>query len=480
MTDGWGAWDNNPGDMQQNPDPWGPTNPDPWGAQQNPNPWGAPSLAPAAAPEPMRFSRTDLIARHGQGEVWRATLRGSEKLYALKILLDPQPGVQNIGPVRRFEREVRAQSTLTHAGIMPVVASNFIDSPPWFVMPLAEYSLRDLLQQEGPELSHDECVSIVSQLAEALAHAHQDGVIHRDVKPENLLWLDERWVLSDFGLCRDYGADSTTYTQAGTALGTLPYMAPEQWTDPHNVKAPADIFSIGRVFYELLTGRVPWPSIQMERVPDRFKYIVTKCLNEAPNSRYSSVEAFMTDLQALTASQTDLALPLDHAQQLAEKVAANDPAATVELVHFVLRNVSDEIFLGKFLPSVTPPVLAALQNHDHSAFAQIVRAFDRVCSGSHPFSWTDSAGRCLNRVFRISDDPALRQLVLARILRLGTEHNRWAVREIYVSLIASLTDAHDILMVANQLSDYPEGAAFIRGGIDHVSLPPRIVEALAA
>lgn len=482
MAEGWGTKDDDPWGAKKNPDPWGVKNDNPWGAKKDPDPWGtSPAPSPEAPPVSTRltFHRTALIARHGQGEVWRATLENSDNLYALKFLLQPQQDVRDIGSIRRFEREVRAQSTLTHAGIMPVVTSNFSDSPPWFVMPLAEHSLRDVLSEDRA-LPEDECVTIISQIAEALAHAHQDGVIHRDVKPENILWLNKRWVLSDFGLCRDYGADSTTYTQAGTMLGTLPYMAPEQWTDPHNVQAQADIFAIGRVFYEILTGKVPWPNLQMERVPDRFKYIITKCLNEAPARRYASVDAFMTDLQALTASQTDLALPIDHAQKLAERVAANDPSATTELIHFVLGNVSDEIFLGGFLPSVTPPVLAAMQNQDQMAFTQIVRAFDLVCSGSHPFSWTDSAARLLERVFNISNDPNTRQMVLARILRLGTEHNRWAVREIYVNIIANLTDAHDILMVAGQLSDYPQGAVFIREVTDNISLPRRIVEALAA
>lgn len=468
MTNNWG----NAG----NEDPWGQPAPDPWDqATQMQDPWGAPTEATNV----MRFQKKNLIARHGQGEVWCAELEGSEKQYALKFLLTGPHDGDPESAKRRFGREVRAQSTLTHPGIMPVVSSNFVDSPPWFVMPLAHGSLRDVLVQDET-LSEDACTALILEVAEALSFAHQDGVIHRDVKPENILRFNDRWVLSDFGLCRDFGSDSTTFTQAGSVLGTLPYMSPEQWTDPHNVNAPADIFAIGRVFYECLTGKVPWPKVQMDLVPDRFKYIITKCLADLPDGRYVSVEAFMTDLQALTGPQDDLALPIDHAQQLAENVLAGRTEAISQLIRFILTNISDDIFMGGFLPSVTPPVLASLYAHDQNAFTQIVTAFDRVCTGSQPFSWTDSAARFLERIFRISDDPAVRQMVLSRILRLGTEHNRWAVRTIYVSIISGLTSPQDILMVAGQLSEYPEGASFVRHVADTVSLPPRIVAALAA
>ncbi|WP_091564237.1 serine/threonine-protein kinase [Arthrobacter sp. ok362] len=481
MTNNWGnATNEDPWGQPPMPeaDPWGQPAPDPWG-QATPTPMPDPWAQPAPAPRVMRFTKKDLIARHGQGEVWRAELEGSEKQYALKVLLTGPHDGDAESAKRRFGREVRAQSTLTHPGIMPVVSSNFVDSPPWFVMPLAAGSLRDILVS-GKTLSEDECTAVILEVAEALSFAHQDGVIHRDVKPENILRFNDRWVLSDFGLCRDFGSDSTTFTKAGGVLGTLPYMSPEQWTDPHNVNASADIFAMGRVFYECLTGKVPWPSVQMDLVPDRFKYIITKCLADQPAGRYVSVEAFMTDLQALTGSQDDLALPIDHAQKLAEDVLAGHPDAVSRLIRFVLTNISDDIFLGGFLPSVTPPVLASIHSHDQSAFTQIVSAFDKVCAGSHPFSWTDSAARFLERVFRVSDDPAVRQMVLGRILRLGTEHNRWAVRDIYVSVISGLTSPQDILMVAGQLSDYPEGATFVRHVADTVSLPPRIVAALAA
>ncbi|MBF6672584.1 serine/threonine-protein kinase [Glutamicibacter sp. FBE19] len=462
-----------------------------WGGWESPaekawDPWGflQPDTDEGWSQQTSQYTKKHLLARHGQGEVWLGELPGTEKKFAIKYLLtNPGESIDKV-TIRRFEREVRAQSTLDHPGIMPVVYSNFDEEPPWFVMPLALGSLRDFFKQIAPnnvsaKLPEMQAVTLILEVAEALSYAHKEGVIHRDVKPENILNLDNKWVLSDFGLCRDHTSNSTTYTQVG-AFGTYEYMAPEQYTDAHNATAAADIFAIGKVFFECLTGVLPYPTPDMTLVPPLFKYIITKCLNSEPTGRYVSVEAFINDLQALMNSQNDLALPIDHAQKLSAAVLAGVPRAISQLTQFVLANSADEIFLGNFLPSVVPPVMAAIQHENRNAFAQIVRAFDEVCAGDHPFSWTDSAARFLESIFRMSNDPDIRQMVVARILRLGTEHNRWAVRDIYVNIIKDISFAPEVLMVANQLAEYPEGAAFVRQVAEGISLPLRIQQVLAA
>lgn len=447
------------------------------------NPWNfkqdedVTPVPPSASPEAtMHFYKpVSKIAHHGQGEVWKAVRLGSNGEFAQKFL-HQNAQEENL---KRFYREIRAQSGLVHPGIMPIYAVNFEVAPPWYVMPLAEYSLRNHLVANG-SLEESKAIALILEISAALQYAHDQGIIHRDIKPENILYLNNRWVVSDFGLCRDHNGTSSTLTQVGMALGTIQYMAPEHWKDVHNVGAPADVYAVGKVLYECLTGEMAWPSANANLIPDRFKYVINKCLEENPAKRYSSLTAFSRDLEALSSFEEDLALPIEHAKALAGQVSEHKPGSAAELLKFILKNLSDEVFLRNFLPSATPPVLQSLRNESTANFQQIIRTFDQVSSGSQPFVWTDSAALFLERVFEISPEHEIRELVLQRLLTLGTEHNRWAVRTVYLRIISALTSPQDILIVANQLSNYPEGAEFVSHAADNYSLPRVVQEALQA
>ncbi|MCS5480955.1 serine/threonine protein kinase [Corynebacterium sp. YIM 101645] len=447
------------------------------------NPWDSaknesvnPVPASASPEATMHFYQPiSKIAHHGQGEVWKAIRVGSNGEFAQKFLHQSDQEES----LKRFYREIRAQSGLIHPGIMPIYAVNFEVSPPWYVMPLAEYSLRDYLTDKKI-LEENEAVALALEISAALQYAHEQGIIHRDIKPENILYLNDHWVVSDFGLCRDHNAMSTTLTQLGTALGTIQYMAPEHWKDVHNVGAPADVYAVGKILYECLTGEMAWPSANTDLIPDRFKYVINKCLEDNPAKRYSSLIAFSRDLEALSSFEEDLALPIEHAKTLAGEVSEHKPGSAAKLLKFILKNLSDEVFLRNFLPSVTPPVLQALRNESAGNFRQIIYAFDQVSSGPQPFVWTDSAALCLERVFEISPEHEIRELVLQRLLTLGTEHNRWAVRSTYLRIISTLTSPQDILIVVNQLKEYPEGADFVSPAADNYSLPRLIQDTLQA
>jgi eukaryotic-like serine/threonine-protein kinase len=196
----------------------------------------------------------------GMSRVFLAEDRALERRVVVKVLKqDMAEGVS----VDRFRREIQLAAKLQHPHIVPLLASGEIASTPYFTMPFIEgESLRERLSREG-ELPINEAVRILRHVAAALSYAHKHGVVHRDIKPDNVMLADEFALVTDFGVAKALSASAATtttggggLTSLGLAIGTPAYMAPEQAVADPNVDHRADIYSWGIMAYEMLTG---WP-----------------------------------------------------------------------------------------------------------------------------------------------------------------------------------------------------------------------------
>lgn len=240
------------------------------------------------------FTRVKHIATAGQGELWTAHRGRANELVVVKYLRRSNSDDENRVARERFEREVRKQSKLLHHGIMPILDHNFDDDPPWYAMPLACSSLLDRLTPGRP-LDDDELKGVMNAVFDAIECAHGQGIVHRDLKPANILLLPgrtaPRWVVADFGLCRDVRSDSVVITATSTGLGSIQYMAPEQFSDAHRVGFTADVFALGRILQHCATGTLPpyW-SLDPGNTPPRFREIVRKATAEARRDRYPSLK----------------------------------------------------------------------------------------------------------------------------------------------------------------------------------------------
>jgi serine/threonine protein kinase len=198
-----------------------------------------------------------LVGQGGMGAVYQARQRQLDRLVALKIL----PAEVGHDPefAERFTREARALARLSHPNIVTVYDFGQTDCFCYFLMEFIDGATLRHLLAEG-KLAPREALAIVPQVCEALQYAHDQGVVHRDIKPENIL-LDKAGhvKIADFGLARLVGTDpgSRRLTQPREVMGTPHYMAPEQVEKPQFVDHRADIYSLGVVFYEMLTGELP-------------------------------------------------------------------------------------------------------------------------------------------------------------------------------------------------------------------------------
>ena len=248
----------------------------------------------------------ELLGRGGMGVVYRARQISLDRPVALKILaVDPEADPEF---AERFAREAKALATLSHPNIVSIHDFGRAGEHYYLLMEFVDGTdLRQIIR-DG-EVQPAQALEIVSQICEALQYAHEEGVVHRDIKPENIL-LDRkgRAKIADFGLAKILGKDPSDLTLTGSrqVMGTVHYMAPEQMQDPLEVDHRADIYSLGVVLYELLTGEVPMgrfpPPSRKIQVDLRVDEIVLKALEREPEARYQRIGDVKTDLDRVQAS----------------------------------------------------------------------------------------------------------------------------------------------------------------------------------
>ncbi|MBL8798063.1 MAG: serine/threonine protein kinase [Planctomycetia bacterium] len=222
----------------------------------------------------------DLLEKIGEGcmgVVYKATRWDSKDVVAVKVM--PAEIASNPVLLKRFEQEFRITSKLDHPNIVRVLEFCRNGTSPYLVMELVEgESLGDKLDREG-KLSEDDAINIILQIAHGLHRAHRQGLIHRDVKPDNILVTKDGVAkLTDLGLAKD--ADSgADLTRTGRGLGTPDYMAPEQFRNAKNASIRCDVYSLGATLYHMITGKVPFNEA------DPVKSMLRKLRNELPTAR---------------------------------------------------------------------------------------------------------------------------------------------------------------------------------------------------
>jgi len=247
-----------------------------------------------------------LIGAGGMGAVYKARQAGLDRVVALKIL--PAEFGHDVKFALRFTREARTLAKLTHPNIVSVFEFGNVEDTYYFLMEYVDgCTLRDAVTAR--QLDPERALAIVPHLCDALQYAHDKGVIHRDIKPENILMaLDGSVKIADFGLSRILGNDGQATVLTGThqIMGTPRYMAPEQLEGARGVDHRADIYSLGVVFYEMLTGELPIgrfaPPSQKVEIDVRLDEVVLRTLEKEPQHRYQHASQIKSDVHSITST----------------------------------------------------------------------------------------------------------------------------------------------------------------------------------
>jgi serine/threonine protein kinase len=273
------------------------------GAETTPYPGGATAPAPAdIARHFPDLEVLELLGQGGMGAVYKARQKQLDRVVALKIL--PPQVSSDPAFAERFRREARSLGQLNHPNVVAVYDFGQRDGLYFFLMEYVDgVNLRDMIQ--GGHLNPQDALAIVPRICEALQYAHEEGIVHRDIKPENIL-VDKkgRVKIADFGLAKLLGkAPAATLTGAGQVMGTPHYMAPEQIERPLQVDHRADIYSLGVVFYEMLTGELPIgrfaPPSQKVQIDVRLDEVVLRALEKEPDRRFQQVSEVKTQVESI-------------------------------------------------------------------------------------------------------------------------------------------------------------------------------------
>jgi serine/threonine protein kinase len=308
------------------------------------------------------------IARSAQTEVLRATSRSDGSTVVVKRRLD------RTAPTRdRMRREIKVQSSISHANVMPILDFD-ADGYEWFVMPLAEGTL----EREALPMGTGDLASALREAAAGLLVAHEAGFVHRDVKPSNILRLDDhggrRWVVADWGIVRrPRGGTTANHTQAGTFMGTVGFAPPEAYNDAHSATFAWDAYSLGRIAAWASTGTSPTPLVGLA-APEPWSRFVRILTDPDPAKRAADMGRVL-ELIELAITDLPSAAGVDEATR--DAALRGDLDAGSAVLQAALDHPDEGDFFIDVVAEVTGEALQHLVRTDRAAASELLALMDK-------------------------------------------------------------------------------------------------------
>ncbi|MCK9150477.1 serine/threonine-protein kinase [Methanobacterium alcaliphilum] len=404
----------------------------------------------------MNYEIRNLIDKGGFGEVYDC-VDAVGNVYAIKI-----PKIEEQEEEKRFNREIRIHAALCHENILPIIEDGSYKGHPYYIMPIANCNLDNLIK-------NIDTLDLFSQIASGMIYAHENGVIHRDLTPRNILAFKKNggYILKicDFGLGKFSIRDSTVITGSADSFGTVGYMAPEQRGGVRDVDHRADIYALGKILYKIVSGTEDVITINNDKIPSEFRYIINKACADDVESRFNSVKDMMEDFNLVT-SPFHVSNPSHIVRDEITNILDENNFSlerTADLAKMILENTSDNIIINEIVPKIPESILKSLLNNHYDTFYFVIKDYDNsIDIIGLPFGYCDIIADFYKNLYDNTDSYELKELIIKRLPKLGYENNRYHVGYVFGQIVNELTDDSLILTVRDILSSDEQMANFCK------------------
>lgn len=381
----------------------------------------------------------------------------------------------------RFAREMEVGRHLNHPNVMPVLRWSELEG--WFTMPVAEYTLERARPQNTDELT-----SMFADVCAGLEASHSEGFVHRDVKPSNVLWVDDRWVVGDWGLVRRPRGE-TTYadrTKTGAFYGTESWAAPEQFSDAHEVTAAADIYALGCLLGWAISGEKPTmmnpPTIPADHP---LFQIVRKATQQGADRRYQTIAEFREAFERVVSAEAEPASVEHEAERLSAEIeAAADDSAALASAALRLARLADESDSGTIFVDCLARVPAAGVDYIcQSDRALAIRLAERmgvwVCEldwGWRDFNYASTPMRFILDICRFAaqhSDHEMLAIAADALFAAEDAWHRFATQNAISAWLGSVRDDAVAAVIATAIRSYPRVIESV-GPTDRSRLAPAL------
>ena len=340
---------------------------------------------------------------------------------------------------RRFSREVRVQEKFSSDYCVPIIYSELNVENPWFLMPIASKTFQDEINLSRIKRNPP---NGLSDILNCLEYVHKRGYVHRDVKPGNILFVNDQWKLADMGLITSDPELTTSFkTKSGEAFGSLPYMAPEQYTDFQNVTYKADIYSFGAILHDIYAGTPRKPYSKLTAA-GTMGVIIEKCTEENPDNRFGDI-ASLRNLLLSKLSKSHVPKDIEkEANELLQILWAYKTWEKSDFDTFVTSIEREPALKNALFFDISHSFISDTRTIDIRNWRRFVRCFlSWVASKSFDFNYCDVLIGQIIIIYDITNDLAIKSEAVFAGAELAASHNRfYCMREVLKMCSPDISD----------------------------------------